>query len=221
MSSRYYSSHRKKNYRHNRSSFQLFSKNEKKAFYILAELIRTIIYIMTGLFKVTCEIIKYVRKMIKTHKALKKIGYDYTEIMKMVETINPRQFEFFCAELFKNSGKYEKVEVTQSTGDYGRDIILTSKIKGIKEVTFVEVKHYNKDNLVGREICQKLLGSCQMLQADKAIVITTGKYHKNAYEVARMVDNLELMDMLDIEKMILDLQPDQISRVIMRTLNAS
>lgn len=213
----------RKRYRSRRhNSFQLFSKNEKKAFYIIVDIITALIYVVTGILKVIPEIINYARKMKKTHYALKNIGYDYTEILDQIENkITPRQFELLMGELFKSSGLYQKVEVTQASHDFGRDIILTRSIDGFKEVTFVEIKHYHKNNYVGREICQKLLGSCMTFGVEKAIVVTTGQYHRNAYQCAAMVDNLQLMDITDIQKMILNLDSSQINRVMMKTLNAS
>jgi len=156
------------------------------------------------------------------HYALSKIGYSLDEITTLINNkLTPRQFEVFCAELFKSTGQYSKVEITEATNDYGKDCILTQNINGRKVVTFVECKHWRKDvnSKIGREICQKLLGSVQMHKASKAIVITTGLYHKNAREVANMVNNLVLMDSMDIQKMILNLNESQMSRVIMRTLN--
>jgi len=204
-----------------RSGVQLFSKNEKKAFYIICKLINTFVIIIIAILKAIPEIINYIKKIVKTNKALKGIGYNFNDLMDMIDKISPRQFEIFCGELFKNSGHYSEVTVTQATHDYGRDIVCSRIVNGIKEVTFVEVKHYNKDGFqIGRQICQKLLGSCQMMNADKAIIITTGTYHKNAYECAGRVNNLRLMDINDIQEMILNLKPEQISRVMMRTQNA-
>jgi len=94
-------------------------------------------------------------------------------------------------------------------------------INGYEEVTFVECKHYSEHNMVGREIAMKLLGSCATFNAEKAIIVTTGQYHRNAYEVAGRVDNLKLMDITDIQKMILDLDASRISKVVLKTMNAS
>lgn len=223
MGKKYYG-HRKSYRRNNIISLKKmtrFPRNEKQVFKMMTNIIKILIYVVIGTCKGIYEISKYVRKMINTNRLLREMGSGYNEIMEMIYTVTPRQFEILIAELFKNSGKYDKVEVTAKTCDYGRDCILTRKINGFEEVTFVEIKHFSKTNYVGRPIVQKLLGSCQMLGADKAIVVTTGKYNMNAYECEAMVDNLKLMDVTDIQKMILDLDASQISRVMMRTLNAS
>ena len=112
-------------------------------------------------------------------RELKAIGYDLDKIMNLVHIISPRQFEVFICELFHQPGF--KSQVTPSGNDYGRDVILNDNI-------FVECKHYGEDNYVGREICQKLLGSVQMFKAKKGIIVTTGPYNRNAYEVAAKVE---------------------------------
>lgn len=221
MSRRYYSKYKKTSHHKYKSSIQLFSKNEKQAFHILAEFIRLFIRIIVAIYEVIIEISIYARRFVKNHNALKDIGYDLEEILDLVTKITPRQFEIMIAELFKSTGKYTKVEITPPTADYGRDVILTANINGFEVVTFVEVKHYSKKNMVGREIAMKLLGSCATFGVEKAIIITTGTFHRNAYEIAGRVDNLRLMDYMDIEKMILDLNANQISGIMMRTLNAS
>ena len=219
---RYKSYNRSYRRRRNNGLFSL-SKNERILFNFLIELIKTMIFIVTGICKITWNISCYLRKRLDNHYALIKIGYSLDEIFNLINNkFTPRQFEFFCAELFKSTGLYSKVEITEATNDYGKDCILTRNINGIKEVTFVECKHWRKDDnsKIGREICQKLLGSVQMHRANKAIVITTGLYHKNAYEAASMVSNLVLMDNMDIQKMILNLDENQMSRVMAKTLNA-
>jgi len=171
------------------------------------------------LYKVINSVVNYFIKRSKVRNAIKKIDAGYGEIMDIIYTINSRQFEILIAELFKNCGRYAKVEITKATCDYGRDCILTNYIKGRKEVTFVEIKHYAKDNYVGRPVVQKLLGSCQMFGAEKAMIVTTGKYHRNAYECKSKVSNLELMDVLGIKKMILSIDVSLISGIMYRVLN--
>lgn len=200
----------KKYYRYG-SIFKL-TKAERTMFDIIYEISKTICISIIAIFKATVEISHYVRRMVINFFALKKIGYNLNELLDEIYKMTPRQFEIFVAELFKQHG--HKVRLTPPSNDYGRDVIVDDK-------TFIECKHFAKDNFVGRQICQKLLGSVQMFRAEKAIIVTTGKIHKNAYEVASKVDNLQLMDIADIQEMLLDLEPEQISKVMMRTLNAS
>ena len=226
MSRRYYSKRRsyrgRKSYRG--SNILGLSRDIKDVFKFISGIVKIIILVITFICNGIIEIGIYARKYAKNSRACKGMGFELNELMRFINNdINPRQFEVLIAELFRNTGIYDEVEVTKKTCDFGRDIILRRKINGMREVTFVEVKFYNKDGstMIGREIRQKLLGSCQVLNADKAVIVTTGVFHKNAYEVARLVNNLVLMDSYDIKKMIIDLRPEQISKVMMRTLNAS
>ena len=190
-----------------------FTKNEKNVFKAISEIIRILLLMVTETIKGIISLSKYINRIIINHKALKNIGYSLDEIMdELVYNITPRQFEVMICELFHQHGY--KTRLTAPSNDYGRDVILDDNI-------FVECKHYSKNNYVGREICQKLLGSVQMMNAKRGIIVTTGQYHRNAYEVAGRVDNLQLMDITDIQTMILDLDTSRISKVVMKTMNAS
>lgn len=135
----------------------------------------------------------------KPFKFRKLFNSDYNLIKQRIETMNWREFELFCGKLFSWMG-YD-VEVTECENDYGRDIILSKEI-------FVECKHYHKNgSKIGREIISKLIGSCAMFNIHKAIIITTGQYHENAFEYQEKLNkigefHLELYDMSDIMKMV-------------------
>ena len=142
-----------------------------------------------------------------------KSGYSYAEVHNLIMTMNGREFEIFCFELLKATGKYNKVSLTKASADYGRDVILTTDEGQI----FVECKHYI-NSIVGREICQKIMGSMQMFGAYQGIIMNTGKYHKNAYECANMVDNLILWDMGDIMKMVIKVNQKQLPKILIKAL---
>lgn len=178
-------------------------------FSALTGLVTVIFAILLTFVKVSCTLIRWVDNYFHT----KKIGYSYDEIMNKVYSLTPRQFEVFCANLYKELGY--KVKLTQETNDGGRDLILEK----YGEVIFVECKRYSETNLVGREICQKLLGATQMYGADRCIVITTGYFHKNAKECKKMVKNLDLIDKNDIFAMILTLKKEKIPKILLKTYN--
>lgn len=181
----------------------------KRHINILNKIIQLLIIISKAAFYGICSI----RKTVEHYYNSKEIGIDYYKIDNFINRLSPRQFEVFCSELLKC--KYEKVTLTPPSNDYGRDIVCFDKY-GNK--IFVECKHY-KSSYVGREICQKLIGSMIMLNADKGIIINTGKYHKNAYEVLRKVGNLELLDKDDIREMILNMDKSNINRVLVKTMS--
>lgn len=94
-------------------------------------------------------------------------------IEDMIKGLSPREFEEFICKLYREMGY--SCKLTQATNDEGRDVIV--KKDGV--TTFIECKRYNK-SIVGREILQKLIGSCIQKNVYNAIVVTTGKYNTNA-----------------------------------------
>lgn len=90
----------------------------------------------------------------------------------------PEEFENFCGQLYKNLGY--KVTVMPEGPDGGKDVIAIDKSNN---KIYIECKRYHpeKGGTIGREICQKLIGSCAIDSVCKAIVFTTGKIHNNAY----------------------------------------
>lgn len=152
-------------------------------------------------------------RLIRNIYLANKLGYDIDEVMNGLHKMSPRQFEVFCASLFKAMGY--KTTLTPETCDGGKDIILEKD----GDITFVECKRFAEGNLVGREICQKLLGSMAQYGADNGIVITTGSFHKNAIECKKSVRNLELIDKNDIYTMVLTLKSKELPKIMLKTLN--
>jgi restriction system protein len=182
----------------------------KKSNSILFEIANIICSILKGIGYA----INQAKKVLKNYKIAKEIGYDYTQILTKVRKLSPRQFEVFCAELLRQS--YRNVRLTPPSNDYGRDIICNDDDGNL---IFVECKHYGKKSFVGREICSKLIGSMAILGADKGIIINTGKYHSNAYEVISRVDNLELLDEDDLFQLIINTDAHRMSQIMMKTSN--
>lgn len=168
------------------------------------------------LLKIIYKVIKFDIKYIVNYFHFRNINYSYNEIVKMIKEMSPREFEIFIAELYKYSGY--KVELTPATCDGGKDIILWDDDCNM---IYVEVKHYSESNMVGREICQKLLGAVAIDGADNGIVITTGKFHNNAIEVYNKVDNLELIDFEGIMQMIKRLDVYVLPKIFLKTFNSS
>lgn len=131
-----------------------------------------------------------------------------SEIMYEVKyNFTPRQFEIFCYYLFLELGY--KVELTKYEHDGGKDLILNNHI-------VVECKKFITQK-VGREICQKLLGSMLQNKADKAIIINTGSYNSNALEIERDVDALKLLNFFDIKSMLIKIGKDAANKILVNT----
>lgn len=123
------------------------------------------------------------------------------EIINKVKNMSPREFEIFCGNIFKQAGY--KVVVTETTCDGGKDIIAVND----EDIIYIECKHYAPNNLVGREILQKLVGASVGGGVTKAILITTSDYNDNAYTYSKTVEWLylwtidEILDVMNkIEK---------------------
>lgn len=131
------------------------------------------------------------------------VEYAYESIFKVLQTeneiynISPREFEIIVAEIFKQQG-YE-VELTPETRDGGCDIIATKSIGGIPFMLLVECKRYAKGNPVGVSLVRSLLGVQEDRKANKAILVTTSRFTKEAKDFANRQQHLiSLMDINDL-----------------------
>lgn len=97
--------------------------------------------------------------------------------------ISPRRFEEVIAELFRKEGF--DVELTRATRDDGVDIIAISRRMNILHKMVVECKRYAPDNRVGISVVQRLLGVKAQTSANKAVVVTTSSFSRDAQRVAR------------------------------------
>lgn len=132
------------------------------------------------------------------------------QLRDWIEHMEGREFEEFCEWLFKKTGTYKKVVLTQESNDGGKDLILTD---ANDEITYVECKRYSgfstvtEDFMIGREICQKFVGAMTVDGVNKGIIITTGNVHRNAWDyICRIEKNTNLK--IDI------IQFDEIMRMV-------
>ena len=97
-------------------------------------------------------------------------------------SITPRAFEELVAEIFDRQGF--DVELTKATRDGGKDIVAIQSSMGIKLKYIVECKRYARDNKVTLDIVQRLYGVKMAENANKAILVTTSSYTKDANKFA-------------------------------------
>lgn len=205
---------------HRNNNILKLSKNEKMVFETLIELIRITIVVIIGISKGIYNLSKSTSRLIRNFHIAYNNGYDLNILLDKFNHLTPRQFEILMAELFRCQG-FDEVILTKYCHDYGRDIILKRKANGKTETIYVECKYYASHNTIGRDIAFKLLGSMQMFRADKGIICSTGKFHKNSIEVANTVNNLKLMDSDEIKMMIFNLNANQIQKIMFKLENAS
>lgn len=172
-----------------------------------------------NLNRLSNSLIKFNKKGLKNIKKSifkfnKKISYLYKSILlsmkfksfillfKMddlknsIMHLDPEEFEQFCASIYRKLGY--KAKVTKFTHDGGKDVILTDKDNNL---IYIECKRWHElyGKEIGREICQKLIGSCASDGVKNAILVTTGKIHKNAIEYQKNLNktksfNLQIVD---------------------------
>ncbi len=92
----------------------------------------------------------------------------------LLQQLSPIQFEELIAGAFEREGY--SVVLTPRSGDFGRDLIATSKGLGAIKV-LGSVKRYAPGNLVTAEQCRSLIGVLSTdLSASKGIVTTTSDF---------------------------------------------
>lgn len=120
---------------------------------------------------------------------------------KEVYNLSSREFEEMVAQVFRNQG-YE-VRVTQATRDGGCDIIATHNIGGLPYMVLIECKKYNEKNKVGVSLVRSLLGVQTDQRANKAVLVTSSTFTKDARDfAARQQQLITLLDYDDLLRMM-------------------
>ncbi|BAO04933.1 restriction endonuclase [Clostridium botulinum B str. Osaka05] len=182
-------------------------RNTKRIFNIILSIISFIIGVFSFVIFAMYKVINYIKRTIFYMNKT----YNYLDVQKEIKSMDDRQFEIFCSELFKQLGF--KVKTTQETCDGGKDIIL--KRNGF--TTYVECKKWNGNNLVGRPELQKLVGSSIADSVLNMIFITTSDFNKNAREYAKKMSTLKLWTTVDIMKKMEKLNNKQICTIFKNT----
>jgi len=92
--------------------------------------------------------------------------------------LEPRVFEELIAELLYKSGF--EVELTAQTRDGGKDIIAFHNVLNIKSKYLFECKRYAIENKVSIDVVQRLYGIKHAEGANKAVVVTTSDFTRDA-----------------------------------------
>lgn len=114
-----------------------------------------------------------------------------------VDKMSGRMFEAFLHALLKARG-YD-VRLTPPSGDYGADLILSTKDKKI----IVQAKRYKKN--VGIKAVQKIASAQSHYKADECWVVTNSFYTAQARKLAhsnrvKLIDRTQLMGWMMGEK---------------------
>ena len=120
---------------------------------------------------------------------------------RVVYKLEPYQFEYLVAEIFRNKGFNAKV--TQQTRDGGKDIIATCEIGGILYRTYFECKKYARNRPVRVDIIRSLFGVLERDRIEKGVIVTTSYFTKDAVrEAERLNGRIKLIDYNALCKMM-------------------
>ena len=116
----------------------------------------------------------------------------------MLEHLSPREFEEYCQFLMKSLYRC-KVDLTQQTGDGGRDLLVHHSTG----LWIIECKHC-PNGTIGRPVVQKLHSATLTSNSCHALIITTGRFSKDAENYAQNLTDVDikLIDMAKLAHMI-------------------
>ena len=120
--------------------------------------------------------------------------------MASVDAMDGLTFEHFCAELLE-ANRFTGVQVTQSSGDYGIDVLA---YKGNVEYA-IQCKNYSSH--VGNSAVQEAYSGKAYYDCDKAVVITNNYFTAAAIETAKKI-GVELWDRNKLYDLIAVKRPD-------------
>lgn len=106
-------------------------------------------------------------------------------------------FERYLHRLFTELG-YEDVRKTSTSGDFGADLVFADRYG---ERTVLQAKRYSASNPVGLSAVQEVYGSMRVYGAQRAVVLTSGRYTAACRKLAAY-NGVVLLDREDLEQII-------------------
>lgn len=107
------------------------------------------------------------------------------------------EFELYLFHLFRELG-YEEVYQTTGSRDFGADLVFRG-LDGRRNV--LQAKRYGQSNPVGLGAVQEIYASMRYYEADRALVLTSGRYTEGSRTLAA-VNGVKLLDREDLEDII-------------------
>lgn len=104
--------------------------------------------------------------------------------------MNAGRFEQFVADVWRARGWTARV--TQDGSDRGVDVIAT-KTQPFNQKEVIQAKRYSADNPVGSPQIQQYASLRQQENADTVVVVTSGRFSKQAEKLARQL-NVKMID---------------------------
>lgn len=107
------------------------------------------------------------------------------------------EFELYLFRLFHELG-YREVYQTTASRDFGADLVFTDQ-NGLRNV--LQAKRYGNSNPVSIGAVQEIYTSMRYYEAERAIVLTSGRYTESC-RILAAVNGVKLLDREDLEELI-------------------
>lgn len=131
-------------------------------------------------------------------------GSVYSEIIDVILSKSPREFEKLVVMLLQRMGYGGEVkaaaEVTKYSNDKGIDGIIKEDILGLGRI-HIQAKRYARKSTIGREEIQKFVGALAVAQSNKGVFITTSSYSSGAVEYAENLNGATTVVLIDGDKL--------------------
>lgn len=128
----------------------------------------------------------------------------YSEIIDVILSKSPREFEKLVVTLLQQMGYGGEVkaaaEVTKYSNDKGIDGIIKEDVLGLGRI-HIQAKRYARKSTIGREEIQKFVGALAVAQSNKGIFITTSSYSSGAVEYAENLNGATTVVLIDGDKL--------------------
>lgn len=107
------------------------------------------------------------------------------------------EFELYLFRLFRELG-YDEVYQTTASRDFGADLVFRDR-DGRRNV--LQAKRYGLSNPVGLGAVQEVYASMRYYEAERAVVLASGRYTEGSRTLAA-VNDVKLLDREDLEDII-------------------
>jgi Restriction endonuclease len=115
-----------------------------------------------------------------------------------LQSVDPSAFEQFVADVWDARGW--NTRVTRDSADRGVDVVATQQ-NPFRQKQIIQAKRYSDTNPVGSPEVQQYASLRQQEDADVVIIVTSGRFSKQATSVARDL-NVKLVDGDDLHDII-------------------
>lgn len=119
-----------------------------------------------------------IAKIIKDLSA--KLALEIAKNPKALDDIEWRDLERIIAEIF--SGLGFDAELTPSSKDGGKDVIVTSKIEGTTKSYIIEIKHWRSNQKVGTDYIREFINVVMREKRESGLFLATYGFAGNAIE---------------------------------------